>query len=145
MAKKNKLTLVLDELDAKKGTLGKEEVVQIRDAKFGKTSKLPSILARTMAAEMFKDPAIGQFVNALKYEEKVVAWKDLPDDVKSAFLSQMKKDFMRVAKGTNHTDLRIRVVDQGHRASFFYDKKKSKAEKVAEKEGGKKTAAGGKK
>jgi hypothetical protein len=117
MAKKDRIEL--DDLNLKKGTIGKDEVVQIRDAKFGKTSKLPSLLARGMADQMFKNPDTGAFVST----------DGLDSEKKKAVVNALKKDFSRIAKSTNRTTLKIRAVDQGNRLVFFYDVKKSKEEK----------------
>ena len=130
MAKKIKIDL--DEEEIKAVVVEKDELIKIKDAKFGKASKMPSLFARTMAQKMFDKPDTGNFIDTSKMDA----------DRKKLVINTLKKELGRVAKQTNHKDIRVRTVDQGNRVVFFYAAKKKKDSEVVDKTAEKKVVGG---
>jgi hypothetical protein len=106
----------------KHGVIPKEELLKIRNMKFsGKQSKLPSVIARSMAQKMFDNPDTGTWIDTSIFDA----------DKKKLVVSAFKKDFQRIAKaaegeGKVEEPLRIKTIDQGNKVSFFYETRRKK-------------------
>lgn len=120
MAKTKRQLVNLDEVLKKDliTTISADEVIKMKDAKFGGPKKVPSIMARGLWDQLIAKPNEGKGVNA----------DGLSAETKEGLIRTLRKELARCAKGAKRDDLRVRVQDQGNRLAVFLDKKKAKGD-----------------
>jgi hypothetical protein len=129
MAKKTKAPLL--DLDAvvskdKISVIASEELTKLKSSK-SDNKKLPSITARVMGDQMFKNIGEGRWLDT----------KSFSQIEKDGLVRTFKKELTRWARHQKRDDLRVKAKIQQDRVGFYYEKK---GEKSAKKKNGKKTA-----